>query len=371
MKIKPFKAEIPKVGNLFSIALFFENVKEDYQEYKARGFFERAEEEQLFIYEYKDEERAYTGLICVTDIQDYTKGAILKHEDTLIEKEERQIKLAVERNGLIKPVLLTYPASDRINKLLKNFKSDNDCIYTTLFKGTQHTFWGIKNKKEIEEIVQLFDKKVGKSYIADGHHRSAAVSTLYHQNKSKISRALYTIYLADNEMKVSNWNRVITNIEGYSALGLVAALSNCFNMRPIAEPFQPETPRTLVLFIEGEWFELTWKTEILKKYVALSVEQRFDISIFNEEVAKKLLGITDVRSDSRLDHIDSRKGLDGLQRTVEKGNGLSVGFVFSPLELNDLFNVANAGKIMPPKSTFMLPRMQNGMLAYSFDHEKK
>lgn len=367
MNIKAFKAALPKVEKLFSISLFFENVKEDFKEYSHRGFYQFLETEQLFIYEYKDEERSYTGMICTTDIQDYLNNTIVKHEDTLIEKEEKQIKLALERSALIKPVLLTYPNASNIQSVLLNYKESNQPIYSTFYKRGQHTFWGISDRKIIDELIELFKTEIPKAYIADGHHRSAATAALYQKTKSEQYRQMMTIYLSDTEMKVSNWNRVITGIENYTELGLMAMLSNCFNMTPLVEPFQPEEPRTLVMLMKKQWFKLTWKEEILNKYENLPLEQQFDISIFNEEVANKLLGITNVRSDKRLDHLDSRKGFEGIKKAVQRGEGTSIGFIFSPLKLSDLFDVANRDKIMPPKSTFMLPRMQNGMLVYPYD----
>lgn len=366
MNIKAFKAALPKVENLFSISLFFENVKESYPKYRDRGFYTFSDAEQLFIYEYRDNERSYTGLVCVTDIQDYINGIVIKHEDTLVEKEEKQINLAKIREALIKPILLTYPTAREIQTFLSKFKSENPFIYTAEYKKGYHTYWSVSSVKDINHLTNLFRTQIPKAYIADGHHRSAAISTLYQQSNTETYRYILSIYLADTEMKVSNWNRVISGITQYSELGLMAVLSNCFNMTPIEIPFQPTSPRTLVMLMKKQWFKLTWKDAILNKYKNLPLEAQFDISIFNEEVAKNLLGITDIRTDQRLDHIDSRKGFEGIQKAVHRGEDTSIGFIFSPLTLNDLFNVANKGKIMPPKSTFMLPRMHNGMLVLPF-----
>ena len=368
MNIKPFKAALPKVNKLFSIPLFFENVKNDFAEYRDRGFYEFPSQDQLFIYEYKDEERSYTGLICATDINDYLDGTILKHEDTLIEKEEKQIKLAEERNALIKPVMLTYRTSTEIQQLLKDFKSSNEPTYTTSFKQGHHTIWSIHQPSIIKKFVKQFKTKITKAYIADGHHRSRAISRKYLESgRLKTYQYLHSIYLAEAEMKVSNWNRVITNIEKYTAIELMAMLSHSFTITPIPEPFQPTEPRTLVMYLKRKWFRLDWKRSVLKKYQHLSLEQQFDISIFNKEIVNNLLEIKNVRADCRLEHIDSRKGFDGLAKLVHKSDELSIGFIFSPLKLSDLFQVADRNQIMPPKSTFMLPRMQNGMLVAPFE----
>ena len=370
MNIKPFKAALPKVNKLFSIPLFFENVKNDFAEYRDRGFFEFSSQEQLFIYEYKDKERSYTGLICATDINDYLDGTILKHEDTLIEKEEKQIRLADERSAIIKPITLTYRTSDEIQELLLHYKSSNQPTYTTFFKAGRHTIWSISEPNIIKKFVKHFKTKITKAYIADGHHRSMAISRKYLESgKLPAFQQLHSIYLAEAEMKVSNWNRVITDIEKYTAIEFVAMLSHSFTITPIAKPFQPTETRTLVMYLKRKWFRLDWKKSVLKRYQNLPLEQQFDISIFNQEIVNNLLGIENIRADNRLDHLDSRKGFEGVSKLVNKHDGLSVGFIFSALKLSDLFDVADRNQIMPPKSTFMLPRMQNGMLVAPFFEE--
>lgn len=368
MNIKPFKAALPKVNKLFSISLFFENVKNDFAEYRDRGFYEFANKEQLFIYEYKDDERSYTGLICATDINDYLNSTILKHEDTLVEKEEKQIKLADERNAIIKPVTLTYRTSDEIRQLLFDYKSANEPTYATHFKEGYHTVWSIDEPKTIKKFIKHFKTKITKAYIADGHHRSMAISRRYQESgQSEKYRYLHSIYLSEAEMKVSNWNRVITSIEKYTAIEFIAMLSHYFTITPIAEPFQPTTPRMLVMNLKKQWFQLDWKKSILKKYQDAPLEEQFDISIFNKEIVNNLLEIENVRADHRLEHLDSRRGFEGITKLVHKSEELSAGFIFSPLELSDLFDVADRNQIMPPKSTFMLPRMYNGMVVAPFE----
>ena len=368
MNIKPFKAALPKVDKLFSIPLFFENVKNDFAEYRDRGFYEFPSEEQLFIYEYKDDERSYTGLICATDINDYLNGTILKHEDTLVEKEEKQIKLADERNAIIKPVTLTYRTSDEIQQLLFDYKSTNKPTYTTYFKQGYHTIWSISEASIIKKFVKKFKNKITQAYIADGHHRSMAISRKYQESgQLEKYQYLHSIYLSEAEMKVSNWNRVITTIEKYTAIEFVAMLSHYFTITPILEPFQPEEPRTLVMNLKKKWFQMDWKKSVLKKYQDFPLEEQFDISIFNKEIVNNLLEIENVRADYRLEHLDSRKGFEGIAKLVQKSEELSAGFIFSPLKLSDLFEVADRNQIMPPKSTFMLPRMYNGMVVAPFE----
>ena len=363
MNIKPFKAALPKINKLFSIPLFFENVKNDFAEYRDRGFYEFPNQEQLFIYEYKDNERSYTGLICATDINDYIDGTILKHEDTLVEKDEKQIKLIDERSAIIKPITLTYRTSDEIQGFLSDYKISNKPTYTTSFKQGNHTIWSIHQPNIIKKFIKQFKNKITKAYIADGHHRSMAIARKYLESgKLQKYQYLHSIYLAEAEMKVSNWNRVITGIQKYTSIEFIAMLSHYFTITPIDEPFQPTEPRTLVMNLKRKWFRLDWKKSVLKRYQELPLEKQFDISIFNKEIVNNLLGIEDIRADNRLEHLDSRKGFESVAKFVHKSDELSAGFIFSPLRLSDLFNVADRNEIMPPKSTFMLPRMQNGML---------
>lgn len=366
MVIKPFKSAVPKLSSLFSYELFFQSVKEYYSEYRDNGFYEHDDEEALFIYRYESDERSYTGLLACTDTNDYKNGAVVRHEGTLVDKEARQKKLLKERSAMIKPILLTYPKSQNIKTLQFNYTRHFSPFYSLDAKDAKHTVWKIQEKSWIQQFVEAFQKDVPKAYIADGHHRAATVANLFQKDGKEVYNKIYSIYLSYEDVEVSNWNRTIVGLNDLTELSLMAELSKFYNIRRLRIPYQPRYVRTIVMYLGGEWFELKWKPEIIEKYEQQPLEHQFDISIFNKEIAKGILGIGDVRTDKRIINIEGKKSFEGLSKSVHQQEVASVGFIFSPIDLKDMISVTNSGATMPPKSTYMLPRMMNGFVVYPF-----
>ncbi len=366
MTIKPFKSAVPKLSSLFSYELFFQSVKENYPEYRDNGFYECDDKEALFIYRYESKERSYTGLLTCTDTEDYKKGTIVKHEGTLVAKEEQQANLIQERNAMIKPILLTYPKTQNINNRLTNYTRHFSPFFSIDAKDAKHTVWKIQEESWINQLVTAFKNDVPKAYIADGHHRAATISNLYKTTKNPAFSKIYTIYLSYQDVEVSNWNRAIIGLNGLSEVSLMADLSRFFHIRRLRIPYQPKYVNTQVVYLGGEWYEMKWKNKILNKYKSLPLEMRFDISIFNKEIAQGILGIGDVRTDNRIENVESSKGFEGLTKIVDSASEKSIGFIFSPIALAEMIKVTNAGATMPPKSTYMLPRMMNGFVVYPF-----
>lgn len=369
MIIKPFKSAIPRFTRLFSTDLFFDSVKENFPRYYLGDFYENIGEEALYIYQYESVDRSYTGLVTCTDTADYESGAIVKHEDTLVAKEQKQRKLAQERQAMIKPILLTYPKSEHIDGLLHDYVQTHKALFSVEFKEARHTYWKITEKDSIEQITTAFQDRVPRAYIADGHHRAATMMHIHQETQNPFFSKIFSVYLSFEEVEISNWNRVIFGLNGLSPLEVMAELSRFFHIKRIAAPYQTTVCGVLVMTLDQQWFELRWRDEVLEQYKGLPLEQQFDISIFNKEIAQGVLGIGNIRNDERIENIESRKGFEGLQRLIDRAEVPSIGFIFSPIDLEDMIKVTNAGRIMPPKSTYMLPRIINGMLVYPL-HDK-
>ncbi len=363
MIIQPFKSAIPKLSHLFSQELFFESVKEQFPLYQKNGFYIKEKEAAFFIYDCQNDKRHFTGLIAGTSTADYQNGHIVKHENTLVIKEQKQERLARERQALIKPVLLTYPNSGHIEALQQDYITQFEQYYELSYKNAIHRFWKVTDPIWVSKFQEAFSK-IPKAYIGDGHHRASTIAKIYQKTKNPFYNNLFSIYLPFESIKISNWNRVIAGLNGYSKLGLMAKLANFFQITPIETPYQPVIANELVMILGKQWFKMTWRKAILKKYKSLPVETQFDISIFNKEIAQGILGIGDIRTDTRIIPVEGDRSFPGLQKALRNANQESVGFVFSSLDLTDIINVAKKGSVMPPKSTFVIPRMINGMLAY-------
>lgn len=363
MIIKPFQFAIPRFSFLFSTDLFFDSVKERFPTY-FEDYYEKTTEPSLFIYQHSTDDNSKIGLVTCTDTRDYEEGNIIKHEDTLIEKEAKQRRLAHERQAMIKPVLLTHPNITTLDSIYQQVISNSAPVIDVNYKNAQHQFWAISDEVTIQRILDIFKNEIPKSYIADGHHRAATVTHLYQETQNPSYQNIFSVYFPFEQIDISNWNRVIRDLNDLSPLKLLTALTNLFDIKALEKPYQPTSVGTLVMYLSGEWFELKWKNVVIEKYSKLPKEERFDISIFNKEVGQNILGIGDVRTDKRIENIESSKGFDGLEKLVGKTDSESVGFIFSPIELQDMIDVADAGRIMPPKSTYMKPRINNGMIVH-------
>ena len=187
MKIRPFQAIYPNTDYIASNDSFFGTVKEEYVSYKESGFFNKASQESVYIYRIQSPTRNHTGLVACADINEYLKGNIKKHENTLAATEQRQMYLMMNRKAIVKPVLLIYPKVKKLNELFEKHMEENDPYYTIHFEkeNATHILWEVNDGNTIEKIQQLFEKKIPETYIADGHHRCAASALLYSRTKNK------------------------------------------------------------------------------------------------------------------------------------------------------------------------------------------
>ena len=369
MRIKPFQAVYPNFDYITSADSFFDTVKVQYPEYKKSGFFNKTAQEAIYIYQIKTDKRVYTGLVACSDIQDFNEGNIKKHENTLSQKEQQQMHLMLSRNATVKPVLLTYPNVDKIKNLIHQTIKKNKPFYTTIMelKQQQHTFWEVSDGALIQKFQKLFEKHVPRAYIADGHHRTSTTALMSERMKNNSDGKNYDLLLsaffAVDELEIYDYNRVVDGLNECSMTTFMAKISQVFNVEILAEARKPNKKYEVVMFLNREWFVLTWKQEVLDEYEKESV--LLDASLLNEKVMKGILGIEDVRTDTRIKYIEGPKGLEALkERSIR--NDSRVAFALYPVELTDLLQIADEGKTMPPKSTWFEPRMKNGLVVHEF-----
>lgn len=370
MRILPFQAVYPNFEYISSPDSFFGNVKYDYPDYKKSGFFTKAPQEALYIYEIKTVSRDYTGLIACSDIRDYEEENIKRHENTLPSKEQQQMHLMLSRNAILKPVLLTYKGVDALNKLINEYKNSFDPYYATHFQeeNATHSIWEVSDGKRIQQIQKLFKKHVPITYIADGHHRCSTTALMHERLKKKksgkdYSRLLSAFFPAD-ELEVHDYNRVVDGLDDLTLTTFMARISKLFDIDILDEPTKPSKKHEIVMFVNREWFKLTWK----KKYLKVCPEMKvlLDASLLDQLVLKEILGIKDTRTDTRIKYIEGPKGLDEIRGKAIK-NERRLAFMLYPASLNDLITVADAGQTMPPKSTWFEPRMKNGVIVQEYE----
>ena len=373
--IHPFKAVYPLLDKIFLSEAFFENVKNLFPIFYQNGYYADMDKNAIYIYQQYDGSRTYTGFITKTHIDNYFKGRIVRHELTLASKEERQFQLLHERNGYTKPILLTYPKVKEVDAFLKKYTNSHKRWYSLHFRGTKSTFWKITDTKTIEQLIHTFEKSVPKTYIADGHHRTATLAKYYHAQKGKNPNHtgnepynyLFTAYFAASELAIYDFNRIIKGLNGNSPLSFMAKLSKISSIKPVKQGFSPKGDHSIGMYLGGEWFRLKWSKKILKKYYRLSKAEQLDVSILNQEVLHKILDIENVRQSKRIEYLEGNKGLGTFENKVLQIKDDGVGFTLPKIAIEDMFKVSDEGGIMPPKSTFFVPRMYNGLLTYRLD----
>ncbi len=370
-KIRPFKASFPELENIPDTNGFFSEAKHLYPEYSARGIFKSDKEESLYIYEQESALGAQTGLIALTDIQDYIDGQIVKHELTLEHKEQIMLNLLDERHAMIKPTLLTYPSIPKISNLLNKLKQKNLPTTSIHFQGAMHRFWKISKPKQIEKLVALFKSELPLTYIGDGHHRAATTAIRYKELKksnpnhtgNEYYNCLFSVFFADDQLKIFEFNRVVTTLNRFPPKAFKAELRKDFIISKCYAAAIPRSKFEIGMYLSNKWYSLTPKPHLLEKGSLLS--DKLAVSIWNREVLNKVLDIKDPRTDSRIQYIEGPKGVDALMKKTGK-NSFSVGFTFFPVELEKLMEIADAGETMPPKSTWFTPRMHNGLIVHQF-----
>jgi len=364
MRINPFQAVYPNFDYVASTDTFFNTVKVEYSGYRKSGFFHKTSQEGMYIYQIVNPKRSFTGLITCSDIRDYLDGKIKKHEKTLTSKEQQQLNLLISREAMVKPVLLTYPGVKSINKIINSYIKKNKPFYGCEISGEEqkHKVWEITDGAIIQKLQGLFKTEVPASYIADGHHRTSTSALLYSRMKKKGIKKynqLLTIYFPVSELEVHDYNRVVEGLEDCTPTMFMVRLGQLFNIEILKKPAKPQQKHTITLFINREWYKLTWKKSVLKEYQ--KKKAMLDANMLDEKVLRDILGIKNVRTDSRITYVEGPKGLDAVRSQVIKSR-YRIGFCLYPVDLEDLMDVSDAGKTMPPKSTWFEPRVKNGMI---------
>lgn len=365
MRLQPFQALLPKMDKIADTAAFFANIKEDYLSYSKQGFFEKNTQEAFYLYRIQRNKQAFTGIIAGTSILDFLEGKIKKHEKTVATKEKCQIQLMEQRKASVKPILLTYPPTPSISQWIREYTQKQSYSMKISTPGDQeiHLIWKVTGQKAINTLQNLFVQHVPISYIADGHHRISTSASMYQQmTKGKITEQYHQLLCAffdTSQLKVYEFNRVLKGLTTIQLNTLLDKLSNVCTIEKLKDARRSQQKHELILFIHQHCYSLKWKESLLKQYKNQPVI--LDTMLLNEVILKKILKIKDQSIDSHVDYIEGPKGLEGLRKKVGK-NPLNIGFQLFPINIEDLLQIMDTDKILPPKSTWFDPRMKNGLV---------
>ncbi len=363
MNIKPLRARYPNLHKIESADIFCTETKNLYKQYVTEGLFNQTDKPALFIYQIESITGVHTGLVALNEVDAFLDGKVKKHEATLDEREKQQMTMFFEWEAILKPVLLTYPPVSEVSAWLTAFTHQHKPLFIAKFKQgkVQHRVWTVTNEPDILELQGLFKRYVNTTYIADGHHRTSTIALLHEQREKYPDfdfDHLFCAFFATDQLDILDYNRAAEIPKGMSSAKFMAKLSEVFNIQWLETQRRPEDKHEIVMCFRKEWYSLHWRPEIVQ-----DLDERnalLDASLLNERVLGNILGIHDVRSDTKVTYIDGSKGLEGLLKAANNRN--KVGFALYPVHFDDLMFLADAGEILPPKSTYFEPRLKSGML---------
>ena len=318
-----------------------------------------------YIYELTMDGRVQTGLVACASIDDYQNNIIKKHENTRADKEIDRINHVDTCNAQTGPIFLAYRANDVIRAIVNKTKTEKAIYDFTSEDGITHRVWKIADEKDVKDICDAFGT-INSIYIADGHHRVASAVKVglkrRQENPDYDGTEEFNYFLSvlfpDEELMIMPYNRVVKDLNGNTKEEYLEKVSKCFDIEKVDEPYSPEVKGNIGMYLDGQWYKLTAKDEIKVNDPVDSL----DVALLQNNLLTPILGIGDPRVDKRIDFIGGIRGLKELERRCSLD--MQIAFSMYPTSINELFNVSDAGKLMPPKSTWFEPKLRSGLFIH-------
>ncbi|MBS9774193.1 MAG: DUF1015 domain-containing protein [Tenacibaculum sp.] len=343
----------------------FELIRNRYLEFKENKILIQDNEPYFYIYKKITPTSEYCGIIAGTSVKDYENNIIKKHEDT-IKKQEVLFEDYLRNTGFNSdPVLITYPDDKLINSVIqKHQKEQPEYEFTSADKST-HLVWIIKDIDEIKSI-QLAFKNIKSLYIADGHHRCASITSLAKKMKGKDNNSydfILSCLIPESNLKFSEFNRFVRDLNGLSKNEFLTKLNEVFTVKNYGqEYFKPLKKHQFSMYLNGEFYSLSLKEE---KYTFSDSLSKLDTEILNRTILSPILGIKNIRNDSRIAYFSNKKNNLSLKNKVDNGK-FKISFGMMPVDINEMKKIADEGLKMPPKSTYIEPKLRSALTIYEF-----
>lgn len=317
-----------------------------------------------YIYRLIMNGRSQTGLVCGSTVDDYEHDIIKKHEFTRPEKEQDRINHIKTSGAQTGNVFIAYRNVEEIDAIIEKWKSIHEPVYDFVAPDKiTHTVWVVNDNKVIDSITALFKNKVPCTYIADGHHRAASAAKVRKALGSAATEGadyFLTTLFPSNQLYIMDYNRVVKDLNGWQPEEFLKELTNDFDVELVGRTvYQPNALHSFGMYLKGNWYKLTAK----KDSYATDPIGVLDVTILSEKVLDKLLGIKDQRTDKRIDFVGGIRGLAELEKRVNSGE-MTVAFSLYPVSIQQLFDIADSGNVMPPKSTWFEPKLRDGLLTH-------
>ncbi|HEX2608419.1 MAG TPA: DUF1015 family protein [Flavisolibacter sp.] len=356
------KAEIdlPSGTDIHSEAVY-RKAKENLDRFIEGRILFREEAPCYYIYELAWKGRTQTGLVCVSSVEDYHKDVIRKHEFTRPEKEKDRIDHMRTIRAQTGNVFLACKDIKELNDVFEHWKKQHTATYYfTAADGVTHAIWVVDAPATIDTITNLFKEKVPFTYIADGHHRAASAAKVSAElPDSEDAKYFLTTIFPANQLAILDYNRIAKDLNGLSEEAFLQQLETSFTIEKAAAAVAPDALHRFGMYLGNQWYRLTAKEGSFRED-PIGV---LDVTILQENVLDNVLGIKDPRTDNRVDFVGGIRGLAELEKRVANGEA-KVAFSLHPVSIQQLFDIADSGNVMPPKSTWFEPKLRDGLLTH-------
>jgi uncharacterized protein (DUF1015 family) len=337
--------------------------KENLEAFISRDILFRESKPCYYIYQLVMNGKSQTGLVCGSSVNDYEKDLIKKHEFTRPEKEQDRIDHMITIGAQTGNVFLAYKTVEEIDALINKWKKEKDPVYDFVADDKiQHSVWIVNDDKVIKQITTLFKTQVPFTYIADGHHRAASAAkvrkALGEAATNNADVFLTTLFPSD-QLHIMDYNRVVKDLNGLSNEDFINKLSEKFIVEKVAKAFSPAHLHEFGIYIGNHWYKLTAK-EGTYSSDPIGI---LDVTILQNNLLDPILGIKDQRTDKRIDFVGGIRGLSELEKRVKSGE-MAVAISLHPVSIQQLFDIADSGNVMPPKSTWFEPKLRDGLLTH-------
>ena len=360
------EVDLPQGVDIYS-AEVYEKAKENLEALSANGICAQDEKPMLYIYRQIMNGREQTGIVGCTAVDDYINNVIKKHEFTRADKEADRIRHVDTLDANTGPIFLTHRENATVTEITENWKNTHAPCYDFVSDdGVSQTVWVVDDDVVIETLVKEF-QEIPYLYIADGHHRCASAVRVgerrrgegdYDKN-AEFNFFLSVIFPCD-QLKIMDYNRVMADLNGNTSEEFIAKMGEKFIVEEADEsPYAPKERHTFGMYLDNKWYKVTAKAEFINENDPVEC---LDVSILQNNLITPILNITDPRTDKRIDFVGGIRGLGELERRCAEG--MKLAFAMYPTSLNELMDIADAGKVMPPKSTWFEPKLLSGLFIH-------
>jgi uncharacterized protein (DUF1015 family) len=338
----------------------FKQVRGKYDEFLAEGILKRDEQPSLYIYRQIKAGHAFTGIIGAVSVDDYVNGKIKIHEKTIAKREETFVQYLDITKINAEPVLLMAKDSKTIDDIIAQKTLERPEYDFTTTNKVHHQFWVLDDVGSIEAITNAYAQQDA-FYIADGHHRSSSSALLFEKHKQSISnendpmRYCLAYILSEENVRIYEFNRIVKDLNGLSDSEVLERLKIAFEISHVSSSFHPHRKGEMGLYLDGNWYKLNLK----------EASDVLDVQLLTDLVLEPIFGISDLRKDKRISFMEGPKGLEALSQTIDK-QGTGAAFTLFAPTVEDIKRIADAGQTMPPKSTWVEPKLRSGLVVYEF-----